>query len=100
MQSRYMMARAFLHNMTDFKRKPFSSDAQTYDLCYVEERVGNAYTGYWWRGGWVFGIGMINVYFPAGDTRPATEEEKDQLCRGAVYSTFAPPQKLDRARFA
>lgn len=101
MKSKYMMARAFLHNLTSFKWKQFDdSDPSCYDLCYVEELVGNAYAGLFWRGGWVFGLGLINVYFPVADTRPATEVEKDQLCGWFVYSTFADPQKLDRSRFA
>lgn len=100
-KSKYMMARAWVHNFTDFKRQAFSSDDPTcYDLCYVEELVGNAYAGEFWRGGWVFGMGLINVFFPVADTRPATEAEKDQLCGGLVHSTFADPYKLDRANFS
>lgn len=99
--SQYMMARAWMHNHTKFKRQPFSdSDPALYDLCYVKERVGNAYTGEFWRGGWVFGIGFVDVYFPVSDTRPATDAEKDHLCGGLVGSSFAGSWKLDRVRFA
>lgn len=100
-ESQYMMARAWIHNHTEFKRRLFDdSNPNLYDLCYVVEKVGNPYAGWFWRGGWVFGVGFIDVYFPVEDTRPATDREKDELCGGLVGSSFAGSWKLDRARFA
>lgn len=101
MTSKYMMARAFQHKVFRFERKEFSpGDPTMYDLCYVERRVGSPYVGFWWVGGFVFGIGFFNVYFPEADTRKATEAEKDTLCRGWVRSTFADSYKLEREHFA
>lgn len=98
--TKYMMARAWVHNFTDWKRKPFSDDDKDlYDLCAVKEKVGNPYVGYWWKGQWVFGVGFVGVFFPVTDTRPATEKEKLDLSRGMVGGTFIDSYKLDMTRF-
>jgi hypothetical protein len=99
--SKYMMARAFVHKLYGNERQLLApDDPNFYDLCVVDRKVGNPYAGYWWVGTWVFGIGLIDVYFPEADIRPATEQEKDELCRGVVGSTFSNPYKLDRNKFA
>jgi len=100
-KAKLMMARQFAHKLYDYELRDFDpGDKTEFDLCWVEEKIGNPYTGYWWRGSWVFGMGLIDVYFPCATTRPCTEEERELWTRGRVGSTFAPSYKLEPAWFA
>lgn len=60
------------------------------DLCLVGRETPTHYVG-----GWVYGIGLFDVFFPKDTTRELTEAERADLRGKEVGTTFAGNLRLD-----